>query len=121
MNGFRAELIGRILGFNGHVSVVGTGEGLTEYQDLIPLLQRIPDVELVVPLVEGQVLASSPSGQAGVLVRGIAPGDYAAQPALVDALKIGNLADFGAQPGVIVGSRLAFKLGLNYGDEITLI
>lgn len=121
MNGFRAELIGRILGFNGHVSVIGTGEGLTEYQDLIPLLQRIPDVELVVPLIEGQVLASSPSGQAGVLVRGIRPQDYAAQPALVEALKIGNLAEFGEQPGVIVGSRLAFKLGLNFGDEITLI
>ncbi len=121
MNGFRAELIGRILGFNGHVSVVGTGEGLAENDELIRELQRIPDVDLVVPLVEGQVLASSPSSQAGVLVRGIRPQDYAAQPALVDALKIGNLGDFGTQPGVIVGSRLAFKLGLNYGDEITLI
>lgn len=121
MNGFRDELIGRILGFNGHVSVVGTGEGLTGFEPLVDELGAIPGVTLAMPLVEGQVLASSPASQAGVLVRGISPEDFAAQPLLVDAVKIGNVADFGTRPGVIVGSRLAFKLGLNYGDEITLV
>jgi len=121
MNGFRDELIGRILGFNGHVTVVGTGEGILDYPELTSDLATIDGVVLAMPLVEGQILASSPSGQAGALVRGITPQDFAAQPLLVDALKLGDLAAFGTVPGVIVGSHLAHKLGLNFGDEITLI
>src|SRR5712671_7541424 len=54
MNGFRAELLGRILGLNGHLAIVGTtGELLTEFDKLAARVKAIPGVVSVVPQVEG--------------------------------------------------------------------
>ncbi len=62
MNGFRAELMGRILGLNGHVEILGPTTGLTGFDALAEQIKQIPGVVRVVPMVEGQVLATSPSG-----------------------------------------------------------
>src|SRR5229473_1890522 len=59
MNGFRAELLGRILGINGHLAVVGAnGSELTDFDRLIERVKTVPDVVAVVPQVEGQVMAT---------------------------------------------------------------
>ncbi len=121
MNGFRYELINRILGFNGHITVVGPTEGITDYAEFALDLEGVPGGTLVVPMIEGQVLATSPNGQSGVIVRGVRPEDFLSQDLLVDSVKIGLLEEFGSEPGVIVGTRLAHRLGLNYGDPINLI
>jgi lipoprotein-releasing system permease protein len=121
MNGFRYELINRILGFNGHITVIGPSEGIADYADFALDLENVPGGVLVVPMIEGQVLATSPNSQSGVIVRGVRPEDFLAQELLVDSVKIGLLEEFGTEPGVIVGTRLAHRLGLNYGDPINLI
>jgi lipoprotein-releasing system permease protein len=121
MNGFRFELINRILGFNGHITIVGPSEGISDYAAFAEELEGVPGRVLVVPMIEGQVLATSPYGQSGVIIRGVRPEDFLAQPLLVDSVKIGLLEEFGSEPGIIVGSRLAHRLGLNYGDQMNLI
>ncbi len=120
MNGFRFELINRILGFNGHITVVGPSEGIADYADFAEALRDVSGSVLVVPMIEGQVLATSPNGQSGIIVRGVRPEDFIAQPLLVESVKIGLLEEFG-ESGIIVGSRLAHRLGLNYGDQMNLI
>src|ERR1700735_264695 len=70
MNGFRAELLGRILGFNGHINVYAAKGPLTDYGGLAQELKRLPGVVAAQPLIEGQVMATSRGGAAGAMVRG---------------------------------------------------
>src|ERR1700691_1884501 len=80
MNGFRAELLGRILGFNGHVSVYAAQGPLTDYGPLALQVTKLPGIKSATPMIEGQVMATAKAGATGALVRGIAAQDIAAQP-----------------------------------------
>ena len=75
MNGFRQELLGRILGLNGHVSVYGAITGLTDYDALRDEVARIPGVALVDPMIENQVMATANGVARGAMVRGLRPED----------------------------------------------
>src|SRR6202008_2945385 len=71
MNGFRQELLEKILGLNGHLLVQPLESPLTDWQAVAERLSTAPGVRLAAPIVEGQALASSPFNASGVLVRGI--------------------------------------------------
>ena len=75
MNGFRAELVGRILGLNGHMAVYGEGARLSDYEAAAERVRQVPDVVSATPLIEGQVMATADGGASGALVRGIHPDD----------------------------------------------
>lgn len=122
MNGFRAELMGRILGLNGHVGVYAPVGGMTGFDDLADKIRQIPGVTGVTPMVEGQVMVTSPSGGAsGAIVRGVRPGDLLAKGAVIDGIRAGDPKAFLGDDAVIVGYRLAEKLGLHVGDAMTVI
>jgi lipoprotein-releasing system permease protein len=120
MNGFRAELVGRILGLNGHLAVYGEGARLDDYDAAAAKVRAVPGVVSATPLVEGQVMATSDGGAAGALVRGIRPDDIRARKLVADHIVEGSLADFDGD-NVAVGSRLARRLGIAVGGRITLI
>ena len=71
MNGFRAELLGKILGLNGHMSVQSSFGKLPDYDAIAARIRKLPGVTRVAPILNGEVLASGPGGSAGVLVRGM--------------------------------------------------
>ncbi len=122
MNGFRAELMGRILGLNGHVGVYAPAGGLTGFDDLANRIRQIPGVTGVMPMVEGQVMATSPAGGAsGAMVRGVRPEDLLAKGAVINGIRSGDPKAFLGDDAVIVGYRLAEKLGLQVGDALTVI
>src|SRR5579859_1632020 len=75
MNGFRADLLGRILGLNGHLGVYGAAGPLTDFDAVANKVRQVPGVVSATPLIEGQVMATSETGAAGALVRGIRPDD----------------------------------------------
>jgi lipoprotein-releasing system permease protein len=120
MNGFRADLLGRILGLNGDLGVYALSGGLSDFDATAQKVRDIPGVTRVTPIVEGQVMASSETGAAGALVRGIRPEDLRLLPLLANHIIEGSLADFG-DDGVVVGDRLARRLGLAVGSPITLL
>jgi lipoprotein-releasing system permease protein len=121
MNGFRAELLGRILGLNGHLAIVGTnGEPLTEFDRLIARVKTLPGIVAVVPQIEGGVLATNESRSTGALVRGIRPEDLKLLPSVAEHTSPGALADF-KEDEVLLGVRLAQRLGIQPGGEVTLI
>jgi lipoprotein-releasing system permease protein len=121
MNGFRGELLGRILGFNGHVSIYAAQSGqLTDYDALAAKVRTLPGITAARPTIEGQVMATSGNQASGVLVRGLTAPDLEAQTAISSKLSPGALAAF-KDDGVLIGERLAFKLGVKPGDTITLI
>ena len=71
MNGFRQELLDKILGLNGHLLIQPLEPPLTDWEAVAERISKVPGVALAAPIVEGQALASSPFNASGVLVRGI--------------------------------------------------
>jgi len=121
MNGFRKELLGKILGLNGHLLVQPLETPLTDWEPVSARIAQITGVILAAPLVEGQALASSPFGAAGVLVRGLRARDLAQLPSVANNIKQGSLEGFDEGQGVAIGRRLADQLSLRAGDNITLV
>ena len=74
MNGFRKELLDKILGLNGHLLIQPLEKPLTDWEDGGRAHRRCQASRLAAPIVEGQALASSPFNAGGVLVRGIRAG-----------------------------------------------
>jgi lipoprotein-releasing system permease protein len=121
MNGFRQELLGKILGLNGHLLVQPLESPLTDYQAVAERISKVEGIRLAVPIVEGQALASSPFNAAGVLVRGIRGSDLAGLTSIANNIKQGTLEGFDQGQGVVIGRRLADQLTIRAGDSITLV
>ncbi|WP_313524261.1 lipoprotein-releasing ABC transporter permease subunit [Shinella sp.] len=122
MNGFRTELISRILGINGHMIIQPTDSPLNDYAKLAERLAAVPGVTMAIPLVEGQTLAQGTAGGGtGALVRGIRADDLAKMKSVSDHIKEGDLVGFASGGGVAIGARMAEQLGLSAGGQITLV
>jgi lipoprotein-releasing system permease protein len=121
MNGFRAQLIDKILGLNGHLMVEAMDTRLTDYADLTTRLRAVPGVASVVPMVEGQALASGANNSSGVLVRGIRDTDMPKVRGVADNIRLGTLEGFEASGGIAIGTRLAAALGLTIGSKLSLV
>ena len=125
MNGFRTELTQKILGFNGHVFVVGGAMDTSGRAAMVARLRAVPGVIQALPVVESQALVQGPSAAAGAVVRGIAPSDLRATAIVADNIKAGSVAGFGqGEDGgdeVLVGQKLAESLGVGVGDPISII
>ncbi|OWV62499.1 multidrug ABC transporter substrate-binding protein [Rhizobium sp. N122] len=121
MNGFRTELVSRILGINGHMIVQPSDGPFTDYADLSSRLAAVPGVKMALPLVEGQVLASAQAGgSTGALVRGTRAEDLTKLKTISGNIKSGDMVGFASGQGVLIGTGMANQLGLNVGDLITL-
>ncbi|MBW3098884.1 lipoprotein-releasing ABC transporter permease subunit [Pseudohoeflea coraliihabitans] len=122
MNGFRTELIDRILGVNGHMIVQPIDQPFTDYADLATRLRAVDGVAEAIPLVEGQTLASGAGGAGtGAFVRGLRAEDLGELEMVAGNIATGDLLGFAAGEGVAIGTRMAQALGLAVGDDITLI
>lgn len=122
MNGFRQELLSRVLGLNGHLGIYAyQGTVLTGYDELAERAAQIKGVKMVMPLIEGQVMVSSVRNAQGAIVRGIRSEDFARRDILKNSLVGGRLEEFKEPNTVFIGDRLAQKLGVFAGEEITLI
>ena len=122
MNGFRAELIDRILGLNGHIGVFTTdGRPLENYNEVSFQLSEIPTIVATTPQIQGQVMATSPRNALGAVVRGVVWSDLAARKPLWDSLSQQAIAGFRDEGGVLIGETMAYRLGVNSGDRISLL
>ena len=121
MNGFREELLSRILGINGHLSIYGQTNQLRDFDPITERLRKVTGVVAVTPMIEGQVMATARGIAQGAVVRGIRAQDLAARNIVADNIKSGSLADFKGKNAIIVGQRMASKMGVRVGDKITLI
>lgn len=121
MNGFRAELLNKIIGVNGHIFIAPIDSPLRDYAALSERIAGIPGISRAVPMVEGQALASSPYNAGGVLVRGVREKDITAIPFIANTIREGTLAGFDEKGGVAIGRRLAEQLSLRAGDTLTLV
>lgn len=121
MNGFRAELLNRILGFNAHLTVQSIEGPMPDYEAVTGRLRGMDGVESATPIVNGQVFVSSHGGGAGAMIKGIRLDDLQARTLISTHIVDGQLADFSGEDAAIMGARLAENLGLRLGSEFQVI
>ena len=122
MNGFRAELVGRILGLNGHFAVYSeTNDGVKDFDSLSLTLSEVPTIIAVTPQIEGQSMVTHQGRNQGAVVRGVRWSDLAARKPLWESLSDEAVMRFRDEGGVLIGKTMAFRLGVKVGDSVTLL
>ncbi|HEX7107988.1 MAG TPA: lipoprotein-releasing ABC transporter permease subunit [Aestuariivirga sp.] len=134
LNGFRAELLDKILGFSGHATFYHQDlTPISDFKEVQARLEKVDGVKRVISLVEGQAMASSLKSSTGVLVRGIAEADIEklssinnkelqtaiTSPGIPDLTP--SFAGFDKSEGIAVGERLAWRHQLGLGSVLTII
>ena len=125
MNGFRAELLGRILGFNGHLYAQSPLINGPDRDTIIRRIKAAPGVIQAAPMVEAQAMVIGPTQVTGAIVRGVTTSDLRHMSLISGNIKKGSLEGFGqGEYGgdiVLIGDRMAQTLGVQPGDPITVI
>jgi lipoprotein-releasing system permease protein len=121
MNGFRAELLTKILGLNGHFTAFPIEREFTDYKETIAALEQIDGVKFAVYFVEGQVLASGRGNSTGVTVRGMDQASIKKLDLLYNSATQGGWDQWDSSKGVAIGYRLAQTLGVSLGDQVQII
>ena len=127
MTGLQQELRDRIVGSAGHIYVWKLGEsGLAEYEVELERLRQVPRVTRVAPVILGQALATTDTGEAFITLKGIDPNLEADVTEIGSAIRDGRLdalvpSEAGTLEGLVIGEGLAAKLGAFVGDEVTLL
>jgi lipoprotein-releasing system permease protein len=125
MNGFRAEMLSRMLGFNGHLYIAGGTLDHAQRDQLVGRVLAMPGVVSAVPVVETQAMVVGPTQAAGAIVRGMSAKDLKATRIVADNIKSGSLTGYGdgdyGGDMILVGKRLADAMGVRPGETLRLI
>ncbi|MDR0319423.1 MAG: lipoprotein-releasing ABC transporter permease subunit [Rickettsiales bacterium] len=124
MGGFHKTLLGRILGMNGHMVVYHSDGAVKDFDFLIGKMQGNPVVKArttgIIPIAEGQVMASANGASKGAMLRGIRMSDLdkftevgrSAYGTDISKIKEGQL---------VMGMVLAKNLKMYHGNPVTLM
>lgn len=121
MNGFRQELMTRILGFNSHLVAVGVTGRIPDFDQIAKKLESVPGVIEAVPVINGQVMATFGRSATGAYVKGIRAADLKAQSLITNKIVRGSLDNFKGEDVVMIGRRMSVSLGVDVGQRIRLI
>jgi lipoprotein-releasing system permease protein len=126
MTGLQQELRSRILGATAHVFVWKQG-GMADYHAESTALKAIPGVVGAAPAIMGKALVSAGQSEAFITVKGVDPALEMAVTDIKSAMKEGRLESLadgipdGGLPGIVVGTDLARQLGVELGDDVTVL
>lgn len=129
MNGFREELLSRIIGMNGHIAILPkTSPRLENYDDIAKKITSIEGISLVFPEIDRQAMMMHRAQARGVQVHGIKPEDIKKRGFLANNIVEGSLDAFGAvetesgpMEAISIGVGLAEKLHLFVGNRVSLM
>ncbi|MEL0003946.1 MAG: lipoprotein-releasing ABC transporter permease subunit [Rhodospirillales bacterium] len=121
MNGFREQLLSRILGLNGHVQILAVGEPIKNFSEVVTTIERVDGVIRAAAVVESQAMVTHEGITQGALVRGLTERGLRGLKAIEKGINAGDLAKFKGRSTAVIGERLASRLGVSIGDSITLI
>jgi len=122
ITGFQEDVQDKILGATSHIMVSDlSGEGLSGYQDLIAQVRGVRGVQTVSPIIYDMVLISGPYKSKGGMLKGIDfQLDKAHSPWLAE-LEQGSLPSDSPREGILLGKEIAFSIGANVGDAVTVL
>ena len=118
MNGFRSELLDKILGINGHITIQSYGSDIERYDEIREEIGFIDNVYSVVPTIYSQVMVSSGEQTAGAIIKAINYTDIERVPKIDESLTVDRYQE---KEGLLIGSGMARSLMLGLGDSLTLI
>jgi lipoprotein-releasing system permease protein len=121
MGGFRQQLLGRIIGMNGHIVITARDGMVQATPELLAKLKDFPEVRVVHLTLERQALAGANGQTRGALLRGVRPDDLMSREIVTRNVVHGDLGAFGTRPGIVMGERLRQALNVRAGDNVTLV
>jgi len=119
MNGFRTNLINKILGFNPHI-IVKPYEKKINQENLKKLNFLKEDIKRTVFTFNGQAILLNKENTTGILVRSYIDDDIGQVDLIKNGIIEGSLKSFNKNT-IAIGKELAISLDLMVGDEITLM
>ena len=121
MNGYRQDIMGRILGVDGHIDIVSYGDNISNYKVKEVIISNVPGVISVMPQVTGQVMINANNFTSGSLVRGVEPIRLSERSIVSENIIMGSIESFKKNKGIIIGKRMARRASITVGETITLI
>lgn len=121
MNGFRYELVNRILGVNSHLTIYSHGAQISNYSEIVEKIQKIPGVEYSNPIVESQAMLSSKTKNAGGLIKGVRLEDLKNKKLISGNITAGSIDEIAKKNSVLIGSAIAQSMNLKPGDQLKII
>ncbi|MBL7211464.1 MAG: lipoprotein-releasing ABC transporter permease subunit [Desulfobacteraceae bacterium] len=125
MNGFRADLMSKILGVNSHILVLRYGGAFGDYKKIAERVDKLDGVVASTPFIYAQVMANNSGNVSGALLRGVDPKNAARVVSFEEMIKEGSLAsleeDAGGSSPIVVGRELSRQIGIGPGDIVTLL
>ena len=121
MNGYRQDIMGRILGVDGHIDIVSYGDNISNYKVKEVIISNVPGVISVMPQVTGQVMINVNNFTSGSLVRGVEPIRLSERSIVSENIIMGSIESFKNNKGIIIGKRMARRASITVGETITLI
>ena len=118
MNGFRSELLDKILGINGHITIQSYDQGIDDYAELRKELEKIDNVYSVIPTIYSQVMVSSGDQTSGAVIKAISYDDIQNVPKIDTNL---ILDEYRSKDGLLIGTGMSRNLLLGMGEQLTLI
>ena len=120
MNGFRTELLEKIIGINGHAVAYLNLNKKENLNDLVERIHNLPSVDFVSQEYEFNAMISYNKNASGILVKGIEKADLLERNTISNNIFEGNLDNFNKK-SVVIGSRLASYLGVKVSEKVTLL
>ena len=121
MNGFRYELVNRILGINSHLTVYSHAHQIADYDKLLGEIKKIDGVKFANPLVESQAMLSVQGKNAGGMVKAVKLSDLKNKKLIADNITAGSIESLANKNSVIVGAAIAQSMNLKVGDGLKII
>lgn len=120
-DGFRDELLEKILGVNGHILVYNLDGPINNYESVKSKIKDIEGIKSVYPVIDEQVMAISQNRVTGALVRGIKFNDLYSHEMISENIISGSIKNNHDSTNVIIGNGLSRILGVKVGDKINLL
>lgn len=124
MGGFHDTLLSRIIGMNGHVVVYHQDGVIQDYDFLIDKMKQnkiISENSIgIVPIAEGQVMATANGNNTGAMIRGIRMPDLVAKTQTGTKI-YGKALDKITDGELVAGASLTRALRVGMGDKISLV
>ena len=125
MNGFRADLMSKILGVNSHLLVLGLTGPFNDYQKVAEKVDKVEGVIASTPFIYTQVMINNSGQVSGAVLRGVDPESAGAVVTFKSMIKNGSITSLGKKidgiPPIIIGGELAKQIGAHPGSVITVI
>lgn len=125
MNGFRADLMSKILGVNSHLLVLNYGGAFGDYKKTAEKIASQAGVVASTPFIYSQVMLNNSGNVSGAILRGVDPDSAGMVVSIDHMVKEGSLGSLKGRPdgfpAIIIGRQLSKQVNVYLGDMLKVV